>query len=344
MIGYGLAGRVFHAPLITATPTLEVVAIVTANSARVAQAHADYPDAEIVADTSSLFSGSRHLDLVVVATPNEYHVPITLQSIAVKVAVVVDKPLAPSSLAARELIARAEETGVLLSVFQNRRYDNDFLTLRSLLEAGRLGRVHRFESRYERWRPNVVPTRWREDPDPSRAGGFLFDLGAHVIDQALVLFGAPQYVYAELDSRRALSAVDDDAFVAITHVTGVRSHLFTSAIVAQLGPRFRVFGDRAGYTKYGLDVQETQLTEGLRPGDAGWGVEDPAHYGVLGAGDEHETIPTLAGSYETFYAEMAVALEGRGPVPVDPKDALATLKVIEAARRSAATRRVVELG
>lgn len=344
IIGYGLAGRVFHAPLIAATPSLEVAAIVTANPARVVQARRDFPDAEILPDATALYSPSRRLDLAVVATPNEHHVPLALQGIAAGVAVVVDKPLAPSSLAAGELITRAEEAGAVLTVFQNRRYDNDFLTLRRLLDDGRLGRVHRFESRFERWRPSVDPTRWREDPDPRRAGGLLFDLGTHVIDQALVLFGPPRHVYAELDIRRVHSAVDDDVFVAITHTSEVRSHLSVSALAARPGPRFRVLGDRAGFTKHGLDVQEAQLAAGLRPGDAGWGVEDPAHHGVLGAGDEHETVPTLAGSYETFYADLAAALDGHGPVPVDPKDALATLQVIEAARRSAATRCVVELG
>ncbi len=344
LVGYGLAGRVFHAPLIAATRKLELAAIVTANPDRVARARQDYPGVEVLADTTSLFSGSRHIDLVVVATPNEAHVPVALESIAAHVAVVVDKPLAPSSDAALELIARAGGAGVLLSVFQNRRYDGDFLTLRRLIQSGRLGRIQRFESRFERWRPVVDPTRWREDPDPARAGGLLFDLGAHLIDQALVLFGPARRVYAELDVRRSGAAVDDETFVAITHVSGVRSHLFASAVAGLPGPRFSVSGDRAGYRKPGMDVQESQLNKGLRPGDAGWGVEDPALSGLLGAGEEVESIPTAPGSYETFYGEMAVALEGGGPVPVDPNDALATLRVIEAARESAVTRRVVELG
>lgn len=343
VIGYGLAGRVFHAPLIAATPTLEVAAIVTADPARSARARDDFPNAEIVADTGSLFSASRHLDLAVVAAPNEHHVSIALQSIAANVAVIVDKPLALTSVDARELITRAKRAGVLLSVFQNRRYDGDFLTLRTLLQGGRIGHVDRFESRFERWRPTVDPTLWREDADPSRGGGLLLDLGVHLIDQALMLFGAPRCVYAELDSRRAHSAVDDDVFIAITHASGVRSHLFASAIAAQPGPRFRVLGERAAFTKYGLDVQEAQLVAGLRPGDAGWGSEDPAHHGVLGAGDAQETISTTAGAYESFYGGVAAALEGRGSVPVDPEDAFATLQVIEAAQRSAARRRVIQL-
>lgn len=343
VVGYGLAGRVFHAPLVAATPTLEVAAIVTSDPARVAQARADFPDAEIVPARTSALAASGHFDLAVVATPNELHVPVASQYIAAGTAVVVDKPLAPSWSAARELVARAEGAGVPLSVFQNRRYDGDFLTLRDLVVRGRLGRVQRFESRFERWRPDVDTARWREDPDPGRAGGLLFDLGAHLVDQAVVLFGTPQHVYAELDHRRRRSAVDDDVFVAITHVTGVRSHLYASAVAAQLGPRFRVLGEQAGFTKHGMDVQESQLAEGLRPGDAGWGMADPAHDGVLGIGGAEEPVRTLAGAYETFYAQMAAALDGLGAVPVDPHDALTTLRVIDAARRSHAARCVVEL-
>jgi predicted dehydrogenase len=342
VIGYGLAGRVFHAPLVDAAPDLEVAAIVTRHPARVAQARADFPHAEILADAPAALYGSERFDLAVVATPNEHHVPIALACIEAKIPVVVDKPLAPSWQDASELVERAEEAGVLLSVFQNRRYDGDFLTLRDVIGQGLLGRVDRFESRFERWRPVVEPARWREDPDPARAGGVLFDLGSHLIDQALLLFGAPRQVYAELDTRRRGGAVDDDVFVAITHASGVRSHLFASALAAQLGPRFRVLGNLAGYTKYGLDVQEGQLAAGLRPGDEGWGVGAADDDGVLGAGQEGRTVVTRAGSYEAFYAEMAGALVGQCPVPVDPRDAVTTLRVIGAAREAASTRRVVE--
>jgi predicted dehydrogenase len=232
---------------------------------------------------------------------------------------------------------------VLLTVFQNRRWDNDFLTLRSLLDENRLGRVHRFESRFERWRPQLRRDRWREDPDPARAGGLLYDLGAHVIDQALVLFGPVTSVYAELDRRRAGSVVDDDVFVALTHGGGVRSHLWVGALTPQLGPRFRVLGDRAGYTKYGLDVQEPQLVAGLFPRSPGWGVDTPSRDGVLGADEQLEVVPTLPGAYENFYAGLAEALAGDAPPPVDPWDALAVVEVIEAAKRSAADRTVVHL-
>jgi predicted dehydrogenase len=343
IIGYGLAGRVFHAPLVASTPGLEVAAIVTADRGRVAQAQQDHPDAEILPDADALFAADDHLDLVVVATPNDAHVALAQRSIEAGVAVVVDKPLAPTAAEGRRLIERARAAGVLLTVFQNRRWDGDFLTLRRLIDGGRLGRLHRFESRYERWRPVVRSDSWREDADAGRAGGLLFDLGPHVIDQALVLFGPVTSVYAELDRRREGSAVDDDVFMAMTHTGGIRSHLWISALVAQLGPRFRVLGDRAGYTKYGLDVQESQLAAGLRPGSPGWGADSPGHDGTIGVDGAEEPVPTLPGSYEVFYSEMSRALAGDTPLPVDPTDALATLEVIEAARRSTASGVVAKL-
>jgi predicted dehydrogenase len=223
IIGYGLAGRVFHAPLIAATPGLEVGAIVTSDPGRAAQARNNHPGAEVVPDAAAIFARPDPLDLVVVATPNDSHVPLALRSIEAGVAVVIDKPLAAAVADGRRLIERSEAAGVLLTVFQNRRWDNDFLTLRSLLDEGRLGRVHRFESRFQRWRPQLRRDSWREDPDPRRAGGLLYDLGAHVIDQALVLFGPVTSVYAELDRRRAGSIVDDDVFVSLTHLRTVDS-------------------------------------------------------------------------------------------------------------------------
>lgn len=261
----------------------------------------------------------------------------------IRQAVVVDKPLSAAAADGLRLIERSEATGVLLTVFQNRRWDNDFLTLRSLLDERRLGRVHRFESRFERWRPQVRRDSWREDPDPQRAGGLLYDLGAHLIDQTLVLFGPVTSVYAELDRRRAGSVVDDDAFVALTHGGGVRSHLSVGALIAQLGPRFRVLGDRAGYTKYGLDVQEPQLVAGLLPGSPGWGADTSGHDGVVGADEQLEVIPTLADAYQNFYAGMANALAGDAPAPVDPWDALAVVEIIEAAGRSAADHTLAHL-
>jgi len=227
-------------------------------------------------------------------------------------------------------------------VFQNRRYDSDFRTVRTVLESGRLGTVLRFESRYERWVPSPKDN-WREFGDPAEAGGLLYDLGAHIVDQALQLFGPVREVYAELDRRRPGVAVDDDVFVAMHHTGGTRSHLWASAVAATRNPRFRVLGDRAAFTKYGLDVQEPQVLAGKRPGDPGWGVEPDADAGVLGVGERTERVATEVGCYERFYAEVRDAVRGEGSFPVDPAGAVAGLRVIEAARVSATERRVVSL-
>ena len=255
-------------------------------------------------------------------------------------------PVAGTAAEARALAALAEDRGLLLSVFQNRRWDNDFLTLRALLEDGALGDVRRFESRFERWRPRPKGG-WRESGDPAEIGGLLYDLGSHVVDQALVLFGPAAEVYAEADVRRPGAEADDDTFIALTHASGVRSHLYVSATTPQLGPRFRVLGSEAGYVKYGLDPQEAALREGLHPGPR-WGAEPESLYGRIGAGESPLTgggtpVKTLPGDYPAYYAAVAAALTGAGPNPVTALEAAAALDVLEAARRSAQEKVTVTL-
>ncbi|MEV4051084.1 Gfo/Idh/MocA family oxidoreductase [Amycolatopsis sp. NPDC049688] len=340
ILGYGIGGRVFHAPLVAATPGLTPAVITTSSSA--AQARTDHPGAEIVPDADALFERAGNLDLVVVSTPNRTHVPLALRAIEAGLPVVVDKPFAPTAAEAEQVVAAAKAAGVGLTVFQNRRLDSDFLTVRKVLESGRLGEVFRFESRYDRWVPKPK-NNWREFGDPAEAGGLLYDLGAHIVDQALQLFGPVTRVYAEADRRRAGVQVDDDVFVALTHANGVRSHLWSSALAGIQNPRFRVLGDRATFTKYGLDVQEPQIKAGLRPGDAGWGEEPAADAGKLGVGPDVETVPTETGRYEQFYAQVRDALRGEGEFPVDPESSVAALRVIEAAHRSGVEGTVVEL-
>jgi predicted dehydrogenase len=253
--------------------------------------------------------------------------------------VVVDKPIAGTAAEARALAALAAERGLLLSVFQNRRWDNDFLTLRKLMAEGELGDVWRFESRFERWRPQMKGG-WRESGDPAEIGGLLYDLGSHLVDQALVLFGPVEQVYAESVIRRAAAETDDDTFIALTHTNGVRTHLFASSTAPQLGPRFRVLGSKAGYVKHGLDPQEAALREGGRPGP-GWGEEPEALWGKVGAGESQLSgggipEPTLPGDYPAYYAAVAKSLTEGAPNPVTALEAAAALDVLEAARRSAA--------
>jgi scyllo-inositol 2-dehydrogenase (NADP+) len=189
-----------------------------------------------------------------VATSNATHLPLGLAAVQAGLAVVVDKPLALTAAKGRRLVTAARERGVLLTVFHNRRWDGDLRTLQRLLDADALGSVHRFELRFERWRPALRPGAWRELERPEAGGGLLLDLGSHLVDQALLLFGQPRSVYAEVDRRRAGVQGDDDVFVALEHPGGVRSHLWASSLAAQVGPRLRVLGDRGAYVKHGLDV------------------------------------------------------------------------------------------
>ncbi|MCH0540451.1 Gfo/Idh/MocA family oxidoreductase [Streptomyces sp. MUM 203J] len=341
LIGYGLAGSVFHAPLIATTEGLALDTVVTSNEERRARAAEEHPGVRLAATPDELWSRAAELDLIVVASPNRTHVPLAKAALEAGLPVVVDKPVAGTAAEARDLADLAAKRNLLLSVFQNRRWDNDFLTLRALLEAGELGEVRRFESRFERWRPRPKGG-WRESGAPEEIGGLLYDLGSHLVDQALVLFGPAVRVYAEADVRRPGAAADDDTFIALTHASGVRSHLYVSATASRLGPRFRVLGSEAGYVKYGLDPQEAALRSGLRPGGDGgaWGVEPEALWGTLGAGVEpsedawSRPVPTLPGAYPSYYASIAAALRDGTPPPVTAGEAAAALEILEAARRS----------
>ncbi|MEV0252801.1 Gfo/Idh/MocA family oxidoreductase [Streptomyces sp. NPDC050732] len=345
LIGYGLAGSVFHAPLIAATEGLVLDTVVTSNPERQAQARAEFGDGlRCAASADELWDRADELDLIVIASPNKTHVALATAALKAGLPAVVDKPVAGTAAEARGLAALADESGLLLSVFQNRRWDNDFRTLRKLIADGGLGDVWRFESRFERWRPKPKGG-WRESGNPEEIGGLLYDLGSHVVDQALVLFGPVVSVYAESDVRRPGAEADDDTFLALTHANGVRSHLYVSATTAQLGPRFRVLGSRAGYVKYGLDPQEAALRDGKRPAtattaDDPWGVEPESMWGTVGAGESPLTgggtpLPTLPGDYPAYYEAVANALRGTGENPVTAHEAAAALDVLEAARRSA---------
>ena len=343
LVGYGLAGASFHAPFIALTPGLRLASIVTSNPDRAARAARDHPEARVITRAGTLWETPGEHDLVVVASPNRTHVPLAQAALEAGLDVVVDKPLAARAEEGRWLSALAEREGRLLAVFHNRRWDGDFLTLRRLMAEGALGRVHRYESRFERWRPQVTADAWRERAEPEEAGGVLFDLGSHLVDQALVLFGPVSHVYAEVERRRAGAAVDDDVFVALSHHSGVRSHLWASQAAAQEGPRMRVLGSSAAYVKHGLDVQEEPLRAGVRPGGPDWGREDPDRWGSLGTEGATQPVETERGDYGAFYAAVLGALRAQGPPPVPATEAVAVLDVLEAARRSAANRVVVAL-
>lgn len=307
--GYGLAGAVFHAPLIDSVDGLDVAAVMTRSPERGEQARGAHPGVRVVELLDELVDG---VDVLVVATPNSSHVEIALAGLERGLHVVVDKPLAVTAADARSL---AERGGERLTVFQNRRWDGDFLTLRGRIAEGALGEVTRFESRFERFRPQIKEG-WRELGDAAEGGGVLLDLGSHLVDQAIQLFGPPVSVYGEAALRRPGALVEDDAFVALRHAGGEISHLYMSAVAPLHGARFRVSGTIAGFACDGLDPQEDQLREGMRPGDAGFG----------------EAEGLEPGRYQAFYEGVRDWARGEAPAPVDPGDSVRVLEVLEQAR------------
>ena len=343
LIGYGLGGRAFHAPLIAATRGLRLATIVTSNPERRADAARTFPNAHLADSADWVWANARDHDLVVITTPNRFHVPLARASIAAGIPVVVDKPMAATSQEARDLIAEANQRKVGITAYHNRRWDGELLTAQKLIATGELGAVHRFESRLDRWRPGKPPAVWREGSAPEDAGGILYDLGPHLIDQARLLFGPIARVYAELGRRRPGVLVEDDVFIALTHRSGVHAHLWASSIAAQTGPRLRVLGSKAAYTKQHADVQEAALRAGRSASDAELGEDIEEQWGLLGAGAETRAIRTEKGNYRRFYELTVPWLRDGAPPPVSPDDAVAVLDVIEAARQSSAEGRVIEL-
>jgi scyllo-inositol 2-dehydrogenase (NADP+) len=337
LVGYGMGGSVFHAPFIHAEGRLELASVVTGNAERRAEVLARYPGTQVDERVEDLLDRLDDIDLVVVSTPNATHVAVAEAVLSNRRPVVVDKPVTPSADETRRLAVLAAAAGTAVVPFQNRRWDGDFRTVVDLLGDQALGTLHTFESRYERWRPHVShgPVRaWKNDPEPGAGGGILYDLGTHLIDQAVALFGRPQAVFADIAIRRADSGVDDDVFLALHYPGGPRVHLWASAVAADQGPRFRLLGDAAAYVKFGMDVQEAALSAGQSPAQAGWGEEPESSWGHLVTGVERRAVPTLAGAYGFFYAGMASFLLDGAPPPVDVADAIVSAEVIEAARAS----------
>ncbi len=332
LIGFGYAGRVFHAPLISATPGLALRVLGTRRSA----SETGYPDAVAVADR---FAAARHpdADLVVIATPNESHAPLAEAALRAGKHVVVDKPFTVSLAEARGLTTLAADAGRLLSVFQNRRWDSDFLGVRAAIGGGMLGDVVELRSEMSRYRPEVRD-RWRERAGPG--SGVWYDLGSHLVDQALLLFGPPAIVAADLRvQRKGGTAVD--WFQVLLGYGRARVILSSSMLAAAPAPRFLVRGTEASLTKLKWDPQEEQLVRGLRPGSPGWGVDPDPLTIHPGEGGEPREMAAPPGSYPTYYAAFRDAIAGVGDPPVPAEQGCAVMSVIEAGERSAAEGRVL---
>jgi scyllo-inositol 2-dehydrogenase (NADP+) len=336
LIGYGGAGATFHAPLILAEDRLRLARVVTSRREQVAL----IPGARATATVTELLA-DHGIQLVVVASPSDSHFEIARQALEAGKHVVVDKPITLASAEADELIELARRRGLALSVFQNRRWDGDFLTVRRLISEGALGRVYHFEARYDRFRPRIR-VRWREMPGPG--AGTLYDLGPHLIDQALQLFGMPRAITADAFPQRPGSQAID-YFHLILDYGAARAILHASVLSPAPVPHFGVHGDGGSFIKYGMDQQEDALKAGKGPRDPGWGVDSEALHGELTTADgARRKVVTEPGAYQRFYAMMAEALLAGAPLPVDPADARDNIRVIEAALESAAEARTIKLG
>lgn len=335
LLGFGHAGGIFHAPSLAAVEHFSLDVIVTSDPARQMAARAQYPQAAVLSREEWAAAGTAHgLDLVVVATPPATHVALTQAALEAGCAVVVDKPFTVTSAQGDALIALARDKGLLLTTYQNRRWDGEYLTLKKLIAEGALGDVRRFESRLERWQQGTTKE-WKAKATPADGGGILYDLGTHLIDQALALFGPAIRVYGEVAARRPEEKSDDDAFVALEHAGGVISHLWMNLSVPQLGPRLRVLGSQAAYVKGVADQQEAQIQAGILPGNPAYGVDPQENWGLLGHDGPRTAVPTERGNFTQFYELLAAALLDGGPVPVDPGDSVAALRIIEHVREQA---------
>lgn len=325
IIGYGLAGKSFHLPLIQATDGLEPVAVGTSRTGDVADGIKAASPEELVADPD--------IDLIVVASPNPSHFPLAEAALLAGKHVVVEKPMCVSAAEAEKLIAVANRSGRLLTVFHNRRWDSDFLTVQKLIASARLGRVLLFEAHWDRFRPEVAE-RWRERPEAG--AGLLFDLGPHLIDQALLLFGQPDRLSSDLARQRGGAEVDD-YFALTLHYGPARVILSAASMVAQPRPRFSIHGTAGSFVKFGLDPQEDQLRAGADPLAAEFGVEDSATHGSLILADgSRAVIASERGDWLSFYSGVVASIADGAPPPIDPEDALAGLRIIEAAQQAQA--------
>lgn len=334
LVGYGMAATSLHAPLIGAEPRLELCAVVSRDPAKV---HRDLPAVPVVSSVDSLLADP-DVELVVVAAPNQVHHELAAAALRAGRHVVVDKPMTVTVAEADDLIALSRRHDRRLAAFHQRRWDSDHLSLSRCIAAGQLGRVSTYLSRYDRYRPDPVD-RWRERDEPG--AGLLYDLGAHLVDQALQLFGLPSTVTADVGTQRP-GAVVDDYFHVVLGYGPLRAILHAGSLVLAPGPRLEVHGDAGSFVSHGTDGQIPALLAGQRPGDPGWGETGGA--GTLTTVDGARPAERVPGAYQTFYRQMAAAVRGEGPVPVPAAEARDMLRVIEGARRSSAEGRTVTLG
>jgi scyllo-inositol 2-dehydrogenase (NADP+) len=339
LVGFGLAGRAFHAPVIRAVPGLHLAAILQRSGTEAAE---KYPDVRIVRSLDELLS-MPEIGLVVIATPNETHYPFAQQCLEAGRDVVVDKPFTTTLEEAVSLVQLARAANHLLTVYQNRRFDGDFQAIRQLVEAGSLGRIVRFETTYDRFRPQLKPAAWREIARPG--SGILFDIAPHLIDHALVLFGLPKAVTAEVRIERENAAADDAFDITLHYSNSMRAVLRSSILAAAPRPRFVLLGTKGSFVKQTFDPQEMNLRRGYIPADKPWGFEPEENWGVLtvpsGDSFEQRRIPSAICDYRDYYSNVRDAILGRASLAVTLEWALDVMRLLELARESSQKGRTI---
>lgn len=341
LIGFGLAGQAFHAPVIRAVPGMELACILERRGTR---AQEKYPDVRVARTLEELLA-DQAIQLCVIATPNDSHFELTRACLLAGRDVVVDKPFAPTLKESEELVRLAAERGRLITVYQERRWDGDFGTVKKIVQSGTLGRLVEYECRYDRFRPEPKPNAWRERADQPGAG-ILFDLGPHVIDQALVLFGEPRTITASAFCERETSQVDDSFDVCLEYPI-LRAMARARIIAFTPGPHFLIHGTKGSFIKYGVDPQEARLrAEEVPQGrdwGSDWGEEAEGMWGTLSVvGEPTAKVKTERGDYRGFYANVRDAIEKKAALEVTPEQALRTMRAIMLAHKSSRERRTVE--
>jgi len=339
LAGYGSGGRTFHAPLLAAADGVELIAVVTGNADRRAQVTAELPGVQVVPDLAAL--AKLGVEAVTISTPPATHTALAHRALDLGLNVVVDKPFALTAASAADLVAYAHRAELLVVPYQNRRWDSDFLTVSRLVTEGTLGPVHRFISRIDRFRP--VKPGW--PGSPADGGGTLLDLGPHLIDQALSLFGPVTRLHAQVRAVRQGAEADDEIELHLEHAAGVFTTLAAGMASAAAGPRFQVAGSLGGFLIDGFDAQEARLKAGESPATLGsrWGFEPASAFGILTTAQGAVPVPSERGRWDSFYPAVASAVRSGGSAPIDPADAISTATVLDAARVSAVEHRVIAL-
>jgi predicted dehydrogenase len=339
IVGFGLSGQVFHAPFIDVNPGFNLHTIVTTGTL----AGEKYPATHITSSFDELLANPE-IDLVIVCSPNGFHFPHASAALQAGKHVIVEKPFTVNSAEAQNLIDISDKSGKLVFPFHNRRWDSDFLTIKHLISQGLLGKVVDYESRFDRFTPSIIRAGWKYQQ--KEGGGTLFDLGIHLIDQAVSLFGTPEGVFCRLFNQREGSVTDDSSDLKLIY-PDLDVTLKASVFVKEPGPRFQVHGTHGSFVKYGLDSQEAQLRQNMKPGTKGYGIEPASQRGILNTGllgkEFRGRYKTFPGDYMEFFSNVYSVIANGTEMVIKPEDALLNIRIIEAARKSNQEKKIIPL-